>query len=74
MKSAFEQLELTEYKEILEGQSGKVFATEISEQILEALLKRKWIGDYTEDTNDAELFHVYGKAARKKKEEALNGA
>ena len=74
VKSAFEQLELTEYKEILEGQSGKVFATEISEQILEALLKRKWIGDYTEDTNDAELFHVYGKAARKKKEEALNGA
>ena len=39
VKSAFEQLELTEYKEILEGQSGKVFATEISEQILEALLK-----------------------------------
>lgn len=71
VKLALEQLGLTEYKEVLEGQSGKVPMTEISEQILEALLERKWIADYEEDTDDPELFHIHGKTARKKKEEAV---
>lgn len=71
VKFALEQFGWTEYKEILEGQSDKVPATKIDEQILEALLERKWIADYEKDTESPEFFHVYGKAARKKKEEAV---
>lgn len=71
VKSALEHLGLTEYKEILEGQSIKVSVTRINEQILEALKKRKWIADCEEDTDNPELICVHGKAARKKKEETL---
>lgn len=71
VKFALEQLGLTEYKEILEGQFSKVSVTEVNEQMLGALLERKWIANYEEDTDDPELFCVYGKVARKKKEKML---
>lgn len=63
VKEAFEQLGLTEYKRIMGGQSGKVSAISINEQILKALLKRKWIKDYKRDEEDPGLFQIYGKAA-----------
>lgn len=67
MKVAFEQLGLTEYNRILEGHFGKVSVTRTNEQILEALLNRKWIKDYKQDEEDWRLFQIYGKAAHIKK-------
>lgn len=63
MKVAFEQLGLTEYKGILEGQSGKISATSTNERMLNALLARRWIKGYKVEEEDPSLFHIYGKAA-----------
>lgn len=69
VKSAFEQLGMKEFKEILAGESRKVSVSNINEQILEASLEKKWILGYKVDLEDAELLQVHAKAVRRKNTE-----
>lgn len=59
VKSAFEQLGKTDFRELLDQKSGKVSVSNTNEQILEVLLEKKWILDYEIDLGDVELFNVY---------------
>lgn len=69
VKSAFEQLGMKEFKEILAGEPRKVSVSNINKQILDVLLEKKWILDYEVDLEDAELLQVHAKAVRRKNTE-----
>lgn len=62
----FEQLNLSEYTQLLEGKRPKILATTDNEILLEALLKRGWISSYEVSKDDDEYFQTYGKMRKRK--------
>lgn len=66
-RAAFRELELREFNQILDGKRNDIEATDINEDILEALLQRKWITGYEVDEEDSEFFRVQIPNSRKNK-------
>lgn len=73
VKSAFEQLGMNDFKELLDGKDGEVSVSSTNEQILEMLLEKKWILDYEVNSGDTELFNVHARVVRKKKKIVIDG-
>ncbi len=73
VKSAFEQLGMNNFKELLDGKGGEVTVSSTNEQILEVLLQKKWILNYEVDSENTELFKVHVRMAQKKKKEVIDG-
>ena len=65
-KTAFGQLDLPEYNQLLAGGQAKVEATNTGKLLLDALKERNWIANYAKDEEDPEMFQAYGKTVKKK--------
>lgn len=61
VKSVFEHLHMIEYLDLLDGKRPKINATLSNENLLNALLERKWFSSYELDKEDEDYFQTYGK-------------